>query len=192
MVPKSCDHQLRLVVYPMIYRVLYIPAFAISSLNTRKLSKKCALLPVWYLPCMTTLYKSKFAKGKLWNIIPDKMGPTNHIDKWTYFLSPINDIKLTALQHSVRTFQADSHGRLKGPALSQNIQRYIHMQDNNQEHTFTWIKWHSSFSTGVVAWVYTNLSLSSSCTARKKHRICLPDYFVCCKPIQASLKILSK
>ena len=66
-------------------------------------------------------------------------------------------------------FSADSHGRLKGPALSQNIQRYIHMQDNNQEHTFTWIKWHSSFSTGVVAWVYTNLSLSSSCTASREN-----------------------
>ena len=52
--------------FPMIYKVLYIPAVAISSINTRKLSKKCALLPVWYLPCMTTLCKSKFAKGKLW------------------------------------------------------------------------------------------------------------------------------
>ena len=89
------------------------------------------------------------------------------------------NIKLTALQHSVRTFQADSHGRLKGPALSQNIQRYIHMQDNNQEHTFTWIKWHSSFSTGVVAWVYTNLSLSSSCTASRKKTPDLPSRLLC-------------
>ena len=61
-------------------------------------------------------------------------------DLITYLCTIIYHIKLTALQHSVRTFQADSHGRLKGPALSQNIQRYIHMQDNNQEHTFTWIK----------------------------------------------------
>ena len=27
MIQKSGDHQLRLVVYPMIYRVLYIPGF---------------------------------------------------------------------------------------------------------------------------------------------------------------------
>ena len=58
--------------------------------------------------------------------------PGTHLLRYQYK----TDSSATLSSH----FSADSHGRLKGPALSQNIQRYIHMQDNNQEHTFTWIK----------------------------------------------------
>ena len=41
MVQKSGEHQLRLVVYPMIYRVLYIPGGCLGFLNHQQyVSKK--------------------------------------------------------------------------------------------------------------------------------------------------------